>query len=233
MTAKILKSRKAKELKKDRKHKFKKISKKSYRYLTSKKVKSVDDLTKVERILADEDAPTKVLNAKGYLTPVIPNFIKYQSNHITYWINPDTSTRDKSIFKAAINRWNSALKGKVVLTEQGGIKDSDIDLYENKGEDLNSLIPKTDGQMVAGVTIPEHADSLHSSGYNCIKIDKDIVHLTCSTYEQVEVVEHELGHALGLDHSNFSGYSIMHPSADDDLSGLSTADVNQVISLYQ
>ncbi len=145
---------------------------------------------------------------------------------LTYKINGGESSLREAVRNAVI-QWDSKIAG-LNLQEVKGSGSADINIaFKKDGKSLPGQRTKH-GMMTAGLTL------FDLRGRNLI----DEVHITLAkgvrgndfSSSQLELVaDHELGHALGLGHSNFKS-SIMFPTISNQQSmTLSSCEINGVL----
>jgi predicted Zn-dependent protease len=150
-----------------------------------------------------------------------------EDGKLTYRINEgDASIREA--VRSAVNQWDVKIDGLSLQEVEEESSSVDIDIgFKKDGKHLPGERSKH-GLMTAGLT------SFELSWRNII----DEVHITLAkgvrghefSPPQIELVaQHEMGHALGLGHSN-SRTSIMSPTINSQQSGsISECEINAVL----
>lgn len=146
---------------------------------------------------------------------------------LTYRMNGGDASLREAV-RSAVNQWDAKIDGLSLQEVEEESSSVDIDIgFKKDGKHLPGERSKH-GLMTAGLT------SFELSWRNII----DEVHITLAkgvrghefAPPQIELVaQHEMGHALGLGHSN-SWTSIMSPSINDEQSGgISECEINAVL----
>lgn len=138
-----------------------------------------------------------------------------------------TNSRTKQAFLDAINAWNNtgSIKFQLVNRDQdANIIADDKDLSsgdQDYGDVTTEELGQTDTEYNPNTKILNHAES-----------SLDINKLASSSREyRMWVAEHELGHAIGLNHADQHADSVMVPA--NPKTGITSMDINAVNSLYQ
>lgn len=151
---------------------------------------------------------------------------KWPSKNVSIAIT-STDPRTKQAFADAINAWNNTGAIDFQLTDQ----DQDANIVAN-GKDLSSgdqdygdvtteELGQTNTEYDPGTKILSHATS-----------SLDINKLANRSREyRMWVAEHELGHAIGLDHADQHANSVMVPA--NPKTGITSMDINAVRNLYK
>lgn len=149
---------------------------------------------------------------------------RWSSKTITYKIS-GSSSYYKAVWNAAVSHWNKA--GVVNLVPTTG--KADINL-------ATSNAPKSATAGVVGVTYSSYYSNKSLNGLKVLASAKSYVYRNVSAkyhYSQVErahVAEHELGHALGLEHAT-PKHAIMYYATRDQT--ITTSDVKGLAQSYK
>lgn len=150
---------------------------------------------------------------------------KWPNRNVTVAIT-STDPRTKQAFNDAINAWNKTGAINFQLTDHD--QDADIvaddkDLSaddQDYGAAISEELGQTNTEYDPSNKILSHAES-----------SLDINKLANSSREyRMWVAEHELGHAIGLDHADQHANSVMIPA--NPRAGITSMDVNAVHEMY-
>lgn len=160
-------------------------------------------------------------NSTRYSNPVWTN------KNITIAINT-TDPIAKQDFTDAINNWNNAhvIHLQMVNPDQHPNINCNIKDLSNQTKQVSQT--ETEQQLgVTNISYVEHTNQLaHADSYIDINSIRNMSH-----DQQVWVAEHELGHALGLQHTPEGSHTVMEPY--NLTTGITPTDVNNLKNLYQ
>ena len=160
-------------------------------------------------------------NSTRYSNPVWTN------KNITVAINT-TDPIAKQDFTDAINNWNNAhvIHLQMVNPDQHPNINCDIKDLSNQTKQVSQT--ETEQQLgVTNISYVEQTNQLaHADSYIDINSIRNMSH-----DQQVWVAEHELGHALGLQHTPEGSHTVMEPY--NLTTGITPTDVNNLKNLYQ
>lgn len=151
---------------------------------------------------------------------------KWPSKNVSIAIT-STDPRTKQAFADAINAWNNTGAIDFQLTDRdqdANIVANDKDLSsgdQDYGDVITEELGQTNTEYDPSTKILSHATS-----------SLDINKLANRSREyRMWVAEHELGHAIGLDHADQHANSVMVPA--NPKTGITSMDINAVRNLYK
>ena len=151
---------------------------------------------------------------------------KWPSKNVSIAIT-STDPRTKQAFADAINAWNNTGAIDFQLTD----RDQDANIVAND-KDLSSG-DQDYGDVITeelGQTNTEYDPSTKILSYATSSLDINKLANRSREY-RMWVAEHELGHAIGLDHADQHANSVMVPA--NPKTGITSMDINAVRNLYK
>lgn len=151
---------------------------------------------------------------------------KWPSKNVSIAIT-STDPRTKQAFADAINAWNNTGAINFQLTDRdqdANIVANDKDLSSGD-QDYGNVITEELGQ-----TNTEYDPSTKILSHATSSLDINKLANRSRKY-RMWVAEHELGHAIGLDHADQHANSVMVPA--NPKTGITSMDINAVRNLYQ
>jgi predicted Zn-dependent protease len=141
---------------------------------------------------------------------------------LTYYTDTESSTkRQQDDVRSAVQEWDRNID-HLKLEESFNKKDGDIligfqEKYEGNGREKRAV-----GQSINTIDNSGFIDKVQIivyKGTSEYKFDEDIIQ---------RIVEHEMGHALGLGHANFDG-NLMAEKVNDGTENISECEIKAVL----
>ncbi|WP_129045580.1 M57 family metalloprotease [Companilactobacillus metriopterae] len=176
-----------------------------------------------ETAQSEKDAAKKVYPNQ---TPIFSIFKEYTPGNTYYYhFTSKTPTVARQAFNDAISTYNNT--GLVKLVEGNGSDDVNTITFSIYHDNQSY----TDGQTIElGKGGPQLTYSPSDASKKAINHAKASINMSYSESVADSVTVHELGHALGLEHSKDPS-SVMYPS-NQGVSKLSESDLNALRSIY-
>lgn len=158
-------------------------------------------------------------------TPVPVLSARWPSQNVTIFMKTKNSMLQHD-YQQAVNEWNNTHAVNIKWTndeDKANIIADEQDLAANDQQNGDEVVE------TLGQTTPEYIPDLHQLTKAYIVIDPGKV----SRYDkqhQVWVIDHELGHALGLRHAREDQQSVMVPV--NAKCGIQPDDINTIKALY-
>ncbi|MGL5898596.1 MAG: matrixin family metalloprotease, partial [Lactobacillaceae bacterium] len=157
---------------------------------------------------------SQVNAATIYTTPANPWRYKYSN---AYYYDLSTSSYYKDVWNAATNAWSN-----------NGF------YWKKAANNSKTTVSSYDGSNELGITGVTHTSYNTSTGQivsNEVLLNRAALsYYNYSKSERVNVAEHELGHALGLDHNASDSISVMNPS--NRFYSIQSCDIRGMNAIY-
>jgi predicted Zn-dependent protease len=136
----------------------------------------------------------------------------------------------------AIKQWNIKLKSIEIIEVSEGNINADIEvIFNSKAQKIDngvSVVASTAGHIIRNaVTAGQSINNFDENGFITnvqIIISRSAFGNTFSSNKIEQLTEHEIGHALGLGHTNFND-DLMSVIVNDKTGSISKCDINAVL----
>jgi predicted Zn-dependent protease len=136
----------------------------------------------------------------------------------------------------AINEWNVKVKG-IEITEVTGNTNADIEVNFNlEAHKIDHGVTAAGHTVTNAVTAAQSTNNLDENGFISsvlITISRSAFGDTFDSNKIKQLTQHEIGHALGLGHTNFNG-DLMSVIVDNNKTGsISKCDIDAILEANQ
>jgi predicted Zn-dependent protease len=135
----------------------------------------------------------------------------------------------------AINEWNVKVKG-IEITEVTGNTNADIEVNFNlEAHKIDHGVTAAGHTVTNAVTAAQSTNNLDENGFISsvlITIARSAFGDTFDSNKIKQLTQHEIGHALGLGHTNFNG-DLMSTIVDNKTGSISKCDINAILAADQ
>lgn len=153
---------------------------------------------------------------------------------LTYKIIGGDALTQKAV-RNAINEWNAKVKG-IEITEVSRNINADIEINFNpEAHKIDHGVTAAGHTITNAVTAAQSTNNLDENGFISgvlITISRSAFGNTFDSNKIKQLTQHEIGHALGLGHTNFNG-DLMSIIVDNKTGSISKCDIDAILEANQ